>query len=213
MINVHTLTFSPFQENTYVVWDDTKEAIIVDPGCYDASEEQALKGFIDSNELKVVKIVNTHCHLDHVFGNKFCQDTFGVKLYIPKGEIETLASGANSAAKYGIPGFVTSTHDELLENEGEVTFGNTSLQILYAPGHSPGHLVFFDQEQKIALGGDVLFKGSIGRTDLPGGDHQTLLDNIKNVMYALPDETIVYPGHGPFTTIGDEKRSNPFVRG
>ncbi|MBD0403000.1 MBL fold metallo-hydrolase [Flammeovirga sp. EKP202] len=213
MINVHTLTFSPFQENTYVVWDETKEAIVVDPGCYDASEEQALKGFIESNELKVVKIVNTHCHLDHVFGNKFCQDTFGVKLYIPKGEIETLASGANSAAKYGIPGFVTSTHDELLENEGEVTFGNTSLQILYAPGHSPGHLVFFDQEQKIALGGDVLFKGSIGRTDLPGGDHQTLLDNIKNVMYALPDETIVYPGHGPFTTIGDEKRSNPFVRG
>ncbi|KXX68759.1 MBL fold metallo-hydrolase [Flammeovirga sp. SJP92] len=213
MINVHTLTFSPFQENTYVVWDETKEAIIVDPGCYDTSEEEALKGFIESNGLKVVKIVNTHCHLDHVFGNKFCQDTFGVKLYIPKGEIETLAMGADAAARYGIPGFVTSTHDELLENEGEVTFGNTSLQILYAPGHSPGHLVFFDKDQKIALGGDVLFKGSIGRTDLPGGDHQTLLDNIKNVMYALPDETIVYPGHGPFTTIGDEKRSNPFVRG
>ncbi|AZQ61979.1 MBL fold metallo-hydrolase [Flammeovirga pectinis] len=213
MIKVHTLTFSPFQENTYVVWDDTKEAIIVDPGCYDASEEKELVSFIETNELKVVKIVNTHCHLDHVFGNKFCQDTFGVKLYIPKGEVEMLAMGSASAAKYGIPGFITSRHDELLENSGEITFGESTLEILYVPGHSPGHLVFFDKEAKVALGGDVLFKGSIGRTDLPGGDHQTLLDNIKSVMYKLPSETVVYPGHGPFTTIGDEKRSNPFVKG
>ncbi|OHX65543.1 MBL fold metallo-hydrolase [Flammeovirga pacifica] len=213
MIQIQTFTFNPFQENSYLIWDETKDAVIVDPGCYDASEQEQLKSFIESNELNVVKIINTHCHLDHVFGNKFCQDTFGVKLYIPKGEVETLASGKDSCARYGIPGFIESCADELLENEGTITFGDSTLEILYVPGHSPGHLVFYSKEDDFALGGDVLFKGSIGRTDLPGGDHQTLLDNIANVMYQLPNQTRVYPGHGPFTTIGDEKRSNPFVRG
>ena len=209
-MQIHTFEFNPFAENTYVLTDASGAAMIVDPGCSNRQEEAALRDFIAVNELRVEKIVNTHCHIDHVLGNAFACRTFGVPLWIPKGEAEMLRAQKNFALAWGFPQYQAQEEFQLLENEGMLTFGKTQLQILYVPGHSPGHLVFYHAESGNCIGGDVLFRESIGRTDLPGGNHAQLLRYIETMLFALPDNTVVHPGHGPTTTIGHEKRYNPF---
>lgn len=191
---------------------DTRDAIIIDPGCYEDFEKSEIKSFVDANELNVLAIVNTHCHIDHVLGNNALKDLFKVKLWVPKNEEETYRAIPAYAPSYGFAGYKEAEVDEWF-GEGELTFGDLSFNVIEVPGHSPGHMVFYFEGEKVLIGGDVLFRESIGRTDLPGGNHEQLLENIVQKVYSLPDEVTVYPGHGPETTIGHEKQFNPFVRG
>lgn len=210
MIKVKSFTFNPFQENTYVLYDESKSCIIVDPGCYDTAEKEELTRFVSDKALVVEKLINTHCHIDHVLGNKFVMDTYGVELYIHKNDSETLRAVASYAANYGFPNFEPTEEDQYLNEGDTMTFGSSALEILYVPGHAPGHVALISHADMFCINGDVLFKGSIGRTDLPGGDLDTLIKSIHDKMFNLPDNTVVYCGHGPTTTIGEEKVSNPF---
>ncbi|MBR9922934.1 MAG: MBL fold metallo-hydrolase [Bacteroidetes bacterium] len=214
MASVVGLTFNPFQENTYLVYDQTGECVIFDPGCYDSAEKEILHTYIKEHKLRPVRLINTHCHLDHIFGNADVAKTYDLSLEIHEGELPVLESAPKAANLYGIPMPEMSPAPENFIQEGdEITFGETRLKAILTPGHSPASLSFFCAEDAFLIAGDVLFRDSIGRTDLPGGDHQTLLDSISQKLYPLGDEVVVYPGHGPRTTIGYERKNNPFVRG
>jgi len=210
MIQIHHFVFNPFMENTYILWDETKEAIVVDPGCYEEAEKTQLVAFIKDKALNVVKLINTHCHIDHVFGNEFIRKTFGVALYIHPKDEETLRAVKVYAPAYGFQNFEASEAYEFIEAGDKVTFGQSSLEVIFTPGHAPGHVILVEKEQNICIGGDVLFDGSIGRTDLPGGDQELLISSIQKKVFPLGDAMVVYPGHGGTTTIGKEKDSNPF---
>jgi glyoxylase-like metal-dependent hydrolase (beta-lactamase superfamily II) len=208
---VYTLTFNPFSENTYIVTDDTKDCIIFDPGCYDPEEKAELKAFIADNGLRPVRLINTHCHLDHVFGNKFVADTWNLSLEIHRGELGVLENYPSVCQKYGVPNFDRSPMpNRFIEADDTIEFGHSALKVLFTPGHSPASLSFYNEKENYVIAGDVLFLESIGRTDLPGGNHATLLESIQTQMFTLPGETIVYPGHGNPTTIRHEKEYNPF---
>ena len=208
---IKSFTFNPFSENTYVLFDDSKECVVVDPGTSDQREQQQLKDFIQTQGLKVVRLLNTHCHIDHVLGNKFVADTYGVPLEIHEKDLEVLRAVPTYSAAYGFPQYEEVLPEKFLQEGQDVTFGQTVLQVLFTPGHAPGHVVFYHEESQNVIGGDVLFQRSIGRTDLPGGDHETLLHSIRTKLFTLPDAVTVYPGHGPSTTIGEEKADNPFL--
>ncbi len=211
MISIHSFVFGPFQENTYLLFDESKECIIIDPGCYDDRERAQIADFIEKNKLKPVKLINTHCHLDHVFGNGFIADNYQLKLEINKLDKPVLDSFLTTCKLYGLNAS-PSPQPSIYLNEGDViTFGNSTLEILFTPGHSPGSITFYEGKQKIAIVGDVLFYGSIGRTDLPGGDFETLINSIKNKLFPLGDDYTIYNGHGPSTTIGFERMNNPFL--
>lgn len=212
MITVQTFTFNPYQENTYLLIDDSKNCIIIDPGMHNHVEEEQLKKFILQNELKPILLLNTHCHIDHVLGNKYIYDQWQLKPNFHEGEVPVLVAVENYAPQMGIR-YETSPIPDTFLNEGDIiSFGDYNLKTIFAPGHSPAHMCFYSEDFHFLIGGDVLFRNSIGRTDLPGGNHQLLLDNIKQKIYTLPEETTVYPGHGPTTTIGFEKKNNQFVR-
>lgn len=211
MTQVQTFEFNPFAENTYLVYDDSDECIIVDPGCYTAAERRQLLAFVEGKQLRVVRLINTHCHLDHVFGNHFVAQTWGLLPELHRGELPLLQHYPATCQLYGIPDAQPSPMPErFLEAGAAVEFGNTRLEILFTPGHSPASLSFYCREAGFVLAGDVLFLESIGRTDLPGGHHETLLDSVRRQLFILPGETVVYPGHGPATTIRHEKEYNPF---
>lgn len=210
MLNVKSFTFNPFQENTYLLFDDTQECVIIDPGCYEKDEQQELVDFIEKNNLTVKLLLNTHCHIDHVLGNYFVKEKFNVDLHIHPMEEPVLKAVQTYAPNYGFNQYSSTSPDELLKEGEKVVFGDQDLEIIFAPGHSPGHVCFYSIPDKILIGGDVLFRGSIGRTDLPGGDHDTLIESIHEKLFILPDDVIVYCGHGPDTTIGFEKKTNPF---
>lgn len=210
MIKIQSFEFNPFSENTYVLSDETGECIIIDPGCLENGEKDALTDYITNNELKVVELVNTHCHIDHVFGNRFVKDEYDVSLTIHKLDEPTLEAVQVYAPVYGFNNYDPVKADHFIDEGETIQFGNSSLEVLFVPGHAPGHIVLVNKAQKFCIGGDVLFKDSIGRTDLPGGDHDTLITNIKEKMFALADDLVVHPGHGPTTTIGHEKQYNPF---
>lgn len=212
MLTVQSFTFNPVQENTYVVYNDKKECCIIDPGCYFASEEQELKSYIVNNGLQPVYLLNTHCHLDHIFGNRFVSKTFGLELYMHRLDKPVLEYGPVSGQMWQLPFDNYDGPLHFLEEGDVVKLGVDELRILFTPGHSPGSISFYNQPEKFIISGDVLFQGSIGRTDLPGGDFETLEESIKTKMYTLPADVIVYSGHGPSTTIGDEMKTNPFVR-
>ena len=213
MIEIQTFTFNPFQENTYILFDETKECIIIDPGCYEKSEQDLLKTFVEVNELKPVKLINTHCHIDHVLGNKFVADRWGLNLVMHELDLPLLHSVKNYCNAYGLNQYEESPEPNNFLKEGEqVRFGNSSLDILFTPGHAPGHITLHSPEQKFVIAGDVLFQMSIGRTDLPGGDYDTLINSIKTVLFPLAEETQVFCGHGPSTNIGFEKANNPFLK-
>jgi len=213
MTAVKSFIFSPFSENTYILFDATKECIIIDPGCYTQEERNTLSNFIEKKGLKPVRLLNTHCHLDHVFGNRFVAEKYGLPLEIHRGEIPVLESVPVVAQMYGIPNVQNSPDPSKFLEEGDtVTFGQTSLKVLFAPGHSPASICFYNESDGFIIGGDVLFQGSIGRTDLPGGSYETLMESIRTQFLPLPDETIVYSGHGNPTTIGAENQHNPFIK-
>jgi len=212
-ITVQSFTFNPFEENTYIISNEDGECIIIDPGCYDRSEQNELAQFIQGRELNPVRLLNTHCHIDHILGNAFVSKAFGLGLEIHSGEVPVLNAGGAVAGMYGIP-YETSPHPANFLKEGEeIELGNTKLKILFTPGHSPASVCFYNADGGWVIGGDVLFYESIGRTDLPGGDYNTLINSIRTQLFTLPGETVVYPGHGPQTTIGYEKMFNPFLQG
>lgn len=213
MTTVVSLTQNPVQENTYLVYDnDTKETIIFDPGCFTPAEEKELVATIDRLGLKPTKLINTHCHFDHIFGNAFVVDKYGLKLGIHPLEEQILTSAPMVVQMYGMPPMTPSPASDYFINEGDsVMLGDTEFEVLFCPGHSPGSICFYNAKDGYVIAGDVLFRRSIGRTDLPLGDHDALIGSIKAKLMRLPDETVVYPGHGPSTTIGEERRENPFL--
>jgi len=212
MLTVQRFTFNPIQENTYVVYNEKGDCCIIDPGCYFASEEQALQNFVKERKLKPILLINTHCHLDHIFGNRFVQLTWNLKLHLHRKEEPLLQFGPQSGERWQLP-FVNYDGELVFIDEGdELRLGDEVLSLLFTPGHSPGHLSFYSEAHKFLISGDVLFQGSVGRTDLPGGDFNVLEESIKTKLYTLPADVVVYPGHGESTTIGDEMKSNPFVK-
>ncbi len=211
-MKAQSFTFGPFQENTYILYDDSKECVIVDPGCYSQAEENELKNFVTQNNLKVVKLLNTHCHVDHVAGNAFVFDTYGFKPIIHKDDLPVLDSQQRVSEMYGLPCNISPRPESFIQQHDIVEFGNSKLKVIHTPGHAPGHVVFYNEEEKFLINGDVLFKRSIGRTDLPLGNHDQLINSIKTKLFVLPEETVVYCGHGPNTTIGEEKKLNPYLQ-
>ena len=212
-MTIKTFTFNPFQENTYLIYDDTNEAVIIDAGCITNAEKSLLKKFIEENKLTLKKVINTHLHLDHQFGNKFLFDTYGLKPQAHHEDEFLLESVIAQAHSYGFP-----IEDEKAQGLGGyiadndvIKFGNSSLRAIHVPGHAPGHLAFYAENDGVLFAGDVLFRGSIGRTDLPKGDYATLIQSITKKLLTLPDSTVVYCGHGPTTTIESEKVNNPYL--
>lgn len=213
MVFVESFVFNMFYENTFVVYDDSKKCAVIDPGCHSQAERERLKNFIIRKGLEPVLLLNTHCHVDHVFGNRFVAETWKLKLAIPDGEQQVLESLPMVAQMYAIPNVQQSPDPEILFKENDIfSFGNSTMKVISAPGHSPAGACFYFESEQILIAGDVLFEDSIGRTDLPGGDYDTLISNIKNKLLVLPDEVKVFCGHGNSTSIGRERKHNPFLR-
>ena len=211
MLQIKVLTFNPVQENTYVLYNEFNQCIIIDPGCYFDYEKDELKSFIEKNHLVPKMLLNTHCHLDHVFGNKYIAEEYKLTLHIHKNEEELLKMAPASGLMFNLP-FDNYKGELIFLKEGEVvSLGDDSLKVIYAPGHSPGSICFYCEKQKFIIGGDVLFQNSIGRTDLPGGSMEGLVKNIREKLFTLPGDVTVYSGHGPETTIAEEKESNPYL--
>ena len=211
MTHVQVFEFNPFAENTYVVYDESGECIIFDPGCYTPEERHMLQSFIEKNQLRVVRLINTHCHLDHIFGNNFVHKTWSLLPELHRAEMPVLKQYPAICIYYGVPAESSPMPERFIEAGDTVTFGHTRLEVMLTPGHSPGSLSFYCRESGFVLSGDVLFMESIGRTDLPGGNSDTLLESIRSQLFTLPGETLVYSGHGPTTTIRHEKEYNPFL--
>lgn len=210
MIHIETFVFNPFAENTYVLHDETRETVIIDPGCYDKQELTELTDYIETNALKPVQIINTHAHIDHVLGIAALKRKYNIPFSLHALDEPLLKAVKSYASNYGFSGFDEPEIDKYLAEGDTVQFGNSSLKVIFVPGHAPGHIAFVNEEQRFVIGGDVLFHTSIGRTDLPGGDHNQLLMSIRNKLFTLPDDYTVYPGHMQLTTIGFEKKNNPF---
>ena len=210
MLKIESFTFNAFQENTFVVSDQTNECVIIDPGCYDKSEGDELIDYIKHAELKVTAIINTHCHIDHVLGNYRMKEVFKTKLWINRIEEPYLRAVKSYASNYGFNLYQETLPDGFIDEKEFVKVGEHELEVLFVPGHSPGHIALYDEGERILLAGDVLFRNSVGRTDLPGGDHDTLIHSIRHKLFQLPDDVTVYCGHGPETKIGYEKKTNPY---
>ena len=211
MLKIQQFTFNPVQENTYVIFNDKGACAIIDPGCYFDNEYKELTDFIDKNNLVPKCLLNTHCHLDHVFGNKRIAEHYNLHLQMHPDEKKLFDYAPISGEIWGLP-FENYEGPVIYINEGgKIDLDGDELEILLTPGHSPGSISFYSREANFVISGDVLFSSGIGRTDLPGGDYDKLMDSIRNKLFTLPDEVVVYSGHGPETTIGQEKRSNPFL--
>jgi hydroxyacylglutathione hydrolase len=212
MLTVKSFSFNPLQENTYVLSDEKDACYVIDPGCYFGNERAVLKEYIEEQGLSPRMLLNTHCHLDHVFGNKFVSETWDLPLHLHEKEEPVLASAPEYGEAWELP--FENYQGELifLSPDQPLLLGENKLDILFLPGHSPGSIGFYCAAQDFLIGGDVLFLEGIGRTDLPGGDQHTLFKSIFEQILPLPDKTIVYPGHGESTTIGHERVHNPFLR-
>jgi glyoxylase-like metal-dependent hydrolase (beta-lactamase superfamily II) len=211
-MEIKILVFNPLQENTYIIYDETKECVIIDPGCQKPLEKNVLKQFIADNNLKPKVLLNTHCHFDHIFGNNFVRDEYGIELWVSEGELANIRRFTASASLFGISEEQPYPPSHFLENGQTITFGNSELKVINTPGHSPGSVCFYSEPGNFLIAGDTLFAGSIGRTDLPGGDYDEIKKSLDKLI-ALPDETKVYCGHGHDTTIGWERLYNPFITG
>lgn len=212
MLYLHHFTFNPFAENTYIIYNDQNEAIVVDPGMMQSHEQSAFQEFVGEKNLKITKIVNTHAHIDHILGVQFVKDQYQVPLFLHQKDLPVLQSALSSAQMFGLPLEVVPEVEEFIEDGQEIFLGKDKLEVLFTPGHSPGSISLYAAAERWIVAGDVLFEGSIGRTDLPGGDYNTLQQSIQQQLYTLPDDITVYAGHGNPTTIGQEKKSNAFVR-
>ena len=212
MVKVKVFTFNLFAENTIVLWDDeTKVAAVIDPGTSTTDEEKALTDFISSENLEIKYLINTHCHIDHILGCKFVKDKYNPIYYAPEKDIPLLDHAQEQAQMFNIILEEPPNPDQLLKETTEISLGNSKLKFLFTPGHTPGEVCIYLEKEKICITGDVLFNESIGRTDLWGGDHNTLIDSIEKKLFILPDDVVIYPGHGETSTIGYEKQNNPFL--
>jgi glyoxylase-like metal-dependent hydrolase (beta-lactamase superfamily II) len=211
MIKVDSFTFNPIQENTYALSNEKGDALIIDPGCYFTEEEETLESYIKQNNLKPFQLLNTHCHLDHVFGNRWVAKKYNLELFIHPLEEKLLQMAPASASMFGLEFDNYKGKLHFLNPGDTIRIGNDEMKVIFAPGHSPGSICFYCAKQNFIIAGDVLFFESIGRTDLPGGNHLQLSKSIKEQLFTLPGETTVYSGHGPQTTIGHEKEFNPFL--
>ena len=214
MITIKQFTFNFFGENTFLLYDETKEAVLIDCGCTGPNEENMLSGFIEKNSLTLKRLLSTHYHFDHVIGNAYIFHKYGVRPEMHKEEKnETTPTLNMQASKFGIPmSFEDIDPLKNIEDDEEIHFGNSVLKALLIPGHSPASLAFYSETDNFVIAGDTLFQGSIGRTDLWGGDFGTLISSITNKLLTLPDNTTVYSGHGSSTTIGTEKANNPYLQ-
>ncbi len=211
MIKIEKFVVNPLGENSFVLSDETGDAIFIDPGFYFDEEHREIKDYIHSNNFTPVKIVNTHCHFDHIMGVEFIRNEYGIPFYAHSEDSFWVEKVATQSKMYGFEMNSVEPVDKFLVEKEKVKFGNSQLEVIHIPGHSPGHVVLYSKNDNFLVAGDVLFHGSIGRTDLPGGDYNTLISNIKSKLFLLPDDTKVYCGHGPETTIGFEKNNNPFL--
>lgn len=213
MIKVSKYVFNPFIENTYLLWDEVSlEAFIIDPGCSDEYEENQLSSFIQSNKLRITYLLNTHCHIDHILGCGFIKKNFNPLFLVPQQDLVLFNNAGVQAEMFGIKIRQIPYPDDFIQEETQLKIGNADVKFFHTPGHTPGEFCFYLEKEKILFSGDVLFRESVGRTDLWGGNHETLVHSIKKYLFSLPDETVVYPGHGEETTIGYEKNNNPFLK-
>lgn len=211
MIKVASFTVNPMQENSYILYDESGECLIVDAGFFYREEEESLLRFIGDHKLTPVGMVNTHCHFDHIMGVEFIRKRFRIPFACHPDERFWIKNGSVQSSLFGIKMKDISEPDDYLNENEPVVFGNSALNVLHVPGHSPGHVVFHSAGDSLLIAGDVLFRGSIGRSDLPGGNAGSLLRNIHEKLLVLPPETVVWCGHGPETTVGTEKAANPFL--
>ena len=211
-MKIQKFIFSPFQENTYIVWDEEiKDAIIIDPGCLSKSEESELLNFIKINSLEVKYLFNTHGHLDHIFGNAFVKSTFNPIHFAPQKDLPLFEKAQEQAESFGLTMKKSPTPDFFFDESKNIKFANREIKLLFTPGHTPGEFCIYFPNEKTCFTGDVLFNQSIGRTDLWGGNYETLMHSIKSKLLVLPDETTIYAGHGEKSTIHYEKLNNPFL--
>lgn len=214
MLKIKKFVFNLFAENTYVVWcDQTNECAVIDPGCYNESERNELKEFIEKYELSVKYLLNTHCHIDHVLGNSFVKDLYDPRYLVPEKDRVLLENFSHQTAMIKMDVEDPPIPEEYLGENTELKLGDIVLRFLFTPGHTPGEVCIYFVDEKICITGDVLFQGSIGRTDLWGGDFDTLMDSIETKLMTLDDDVKIYPGHGSSSTIGEERKFNPFLTG
>ncbi len=211
MIKIKVFVFNPFQVNSFVVYDDTHECLIIDASCYEEDEFNELYDFISENSLIPKAVLNTHAHVDHVTGTKKVCDKYGIGMYLHSGDLKLLENAKVHGRIFGFEIENPPRPVAFLEDGQTFKFGNSEIKIWHAPGHSPGSVIFYAADAKFLITGDVLFSGSIGRTDLPGGDYNQLIKSIQNKIMVLPRDTVVFPGHGPETSVGVEADTNPFL--
>ncbi len=212
MLKVQVFTFNVFSENTIILWDeDSKESAIIDPGTSSVEEENILTDFIESKKLKVKYLINTHCHIDHILGVKFVKEKFSPVYYAPEKDIPLLEHAQQQAMMFNITLDKPPLPDKLITEETKLSLGNSEMNFLFTPGHTPGEFCIYFESEKICITGDVLFNDGIGRTDLWGGDYDTLINSIETKLLTLPDDVIIYPGHGESSNIGFEKQHNSFL--
>ena len=212
MISIKSFEVNYFSENTYILYDETKEAVVIDCGCVHPEERKAFSDFVASNGLTLKHNLCTHLHLDHTFGNEFILKTYNLKPEAHKADVDLLPPASEQAKLFGFRGKMADVEvGHYLANGEIITFGQSELHVISVPGHSPGGLAFYSPKNGFVMSGDSLFAGGIGRTDLWGGNHEILVAAIHDKLLALPDETIVYPGHGPETRIIDEQLENPYL--
>ena len=212
MVNVTKFVFNTFMVNGYLLYDESRECILVDAACYETAEQDELREFISINQLKPVRNLNTHCHIDHVLGNDFIARIYGIFPEYHKNSVPFFQTVREIGASFGYPITQVPEPKRFLEDEELVRWGGSELKVLFTPGHAEGSVCFYSEAQEFVITGDVLFRDTIGRTDLPTGDFDQLMRSIKTRLFTLPGNTVVYPGHGPDTTIGYEMENNPFIR-
>ncbi len=210
-MEIERFLFNPFQVNTFLLWDETKECVIIDPGCSTKKEQEEITGFISEKGLTPVRLLNTHSHIDHIAGNVFIAQHYGLKLEAHKDGKPFIEHSSDNAFIYGFENFETKLPDIHIHEGDVIRWGNSELEVIDTPGHAAGSICFINRPHQFVIVGDVLFQQSIGRTDLPSGDYDLLIDNIFKKLLTLPPDFTVYPGHGPETTIGYERYSNPFL--
>jgi hydroxyacylglutathione hydrolase len=211
-MTIERFVFNTFMVNTYLLCDETGEAVIVDAACHDGKEQQVLSSFIQKKGLKLVRNLNTHCHIDHILGNAFIEETYGIRPECHQAGVPFFATAKEIAASFGYALNRVTEPAAFLAEGDLIRFGNSELKVMYTPGHADGHICLYCEKEGFVITGDVLFRETIGRTDLPSGNFDLLMESIKTKLFTLPELTVAWPGHGPETTIGYEIRNNPFIR-
>jgi hydroxyacylglutathione hydrolase len=212
MVQIKAFTFNPFAENTYLIWDDdTMDAAIIDPGVSTNDEQKILVEYISEKKLSIKYLINTHCHIDHILGCKFIKEKYNPIYYAPEKDLILFDNASKQAEMFAIELNVPPKPDKLIDSQPDILLGNSTIKFLFTPGHTPGEYCLYLEKEKFCITGDVLFKEGIGRTDLWGGDYKTLINSIEEKLLKLPDDVIIYPGHGESSTIGYEKKYNPFL--